>query len=150
MLGKNWVSVDGFWYMGVEDEFGPEAALMLDTRNLQQQSTLEGQRLKKVFQLEDSMADVMKALDLQNFLHGYPDFEIEEETPNRSVFVYRRCPIQEARVRLGRGEFACKTPAHTCYTGWVVTVNPRAKVRCFFAPPDEHPSDMWCRWEVTI
>lgn len=150
MLGKNWVSVDGFWYMNVEDEFGPEAALRLDIKNWQQQSKLEGHRLKEVFRLEGGMDDVLKALDLFHLFHGYADFEIEEKTPNRSVFIFRQCPIQEARVRMGRGEFDCKVPAHTCYAGVAAAVDPTVELNCLYAPPDEHPADIWCRWEVTI
>ncbi|MDD5093532.1 MAG: DUF6125 family protein [Dehalococcoidia bacterium] len=150
MLGKNWISVDGFWYMGVEDTFGSEAALKLDVKMWERQSVLEGRRLKKVLGLEGGMEDVLKALDFVNCIHGYPDFEIEEEAPNRSVLVYKSCPVQEARLRLGRGEFACKEPAYLCYANTAAAVDPRAKVRCVSAPPDERSSDIWCRWEVII
>ena len=62
MMGKNWLSVDGLWFQGVEDEFGMEAALRLDFRMWQRQSVLEGQRLKEALGLAGSMADVVKAL----------------------------------------------------------------------------------------
>ena len=30
------------------------------------------------------------------------------------------------------------------------TLNPEVEVNCLVCPPDEHPKDLWCRWEFKL
>jgi len=29
-------------------------------------------------------------------------------------------------------------------------VEPRAAVKCLTCPPDPHPEEFWCKWELTV
>jgi hypothetical protein len=29
-------------------------------------------------------------------------------------------------------------------------IDEKIEVRCIFAPPDEHPQNVWCKWEFRL
>ena len=79
-----------------------------------------------------------------------PLFELEEESPHRTVFRYARCPIQEGRRKRGKQEFPCKTMKMMLLSNVAKVVESRARVKCLACPPDPHPEEYWCEWELTM
>lgn len=151
MYARNWQTLDGLWFQNVEAEYGLEAAVRLDLKNWERQSLIEAKRITKVFKLnQGGLASVLTVLSFMSWQLASPTFECEEETPQRIVFYYSRCPVQEGRKRRGKQEFPCKMMKLTLLSNVTRVVEPRAIVKCIACPPDPHPKEFWCKWELTI
>jgi len=151
MYSQNWQTLDGLWFRNVETEYGLEAASKLDLRNWEKQSVIEAQRIKKVLKLESGgLSSVLTVLSFMSWQLASPLFECEEESPERIVFYYPRCAVQEGRRKQDKQEFPCKTMKLTLLSNIAKVVEPRAVVRCLSCPPDPHPQEFWCKWELTL
>jgi hypothetical protein len=151
MYARNWQTLDGLWFGNVEAQYGLEAAAKLDLKNWERQSVIEAERIKKVLNLnEGGLLSVLTVLSFMSWQLVSPIFECEAESPQRIVFYYPRCSIQEARKRQGKEEFLCKPMKLLLLSNIAKVVEPRAAVNCLVCPPDPHPDDFWCKWELTM
>jgi len=151
MYARNWQTLDGLWFGGVEAEFGLDAAVKIDLHNWERQAAIEARRIQEVLGPgRGGLSSVLKALSFMSWQLVSPLFEIEEDSPQRVVFCYLRCPIQESRARQSKPEFPCKTMKTTLLSNLARVVEPRAVLRCITCPPDPHPHGYWCKWELTL
>ncbi|MFC1968490.1 DUF6125 family protein [Chloroflexota bacterium] len=151
IFSRNWVTVDGLWFQHVEEEFGLDAALRLDLKMWERQSTIEAKRIKNTLGLTgEGPLTVMTAINFMTGAVCFPPYEYEERSAEMVIFGTPGCLPQEARKRNGRGEFPCKAVGMTHFSNYAKVIDPRVKVRCIFCPPDPHPEDMWCKWELSI
>ena len=148
---RNWQTLDGLWFGNVEAEFGLDTAVKLDLKNWEKMAALEAERLKKVLKLNQGGLDsILKVLSLMSWQMVSPRFQIEKESPTRIVFSYPRCTVQEGRKKAGKQEFPCKTMKMTLLSNLARVVEPKARVKCLACPPDTHPPEFWCKWELTM
>jgi len=151
MYARNWQTLDGLWFGNVEAQYGLEAAIKLDLKNWERQSVVEAERIKKILNLnEGGLPSVLKVLSLMSWQLASPIFDLAEESPQKIVFYYPRCPVQESRKRQGKQEFPCKTMKLLLLSSIAKVVEPRAAVKCLICPPDPHPDKFWCKWELTL
>jgi len=151
MYARNWQTLDGLWFGNVEAQYGLEAAVKLDLKNWERQSVVEAERIKEILNLaKGGLPSVLKVLSLMSWQLASPIFELEEESPQKIVFYYPRCPVQEGRKRQGKQEFPCKTMKLLLLSNIARVVEPRAAVKCLTCPPDPHPDKFWCKWELTM
>jgi hypothetical protein len=150
MYVKNWMSVDGLWFQGVEDKYGLDAAVELDLRMWQRQSVLEARRIKETLNLVDSdIPTILTVIDYMTWSRAYT-FEVEEVTQDQAIIYYPHCLPQEARTKQGRAEFPCQPTGFPVFELPAKLINPTAKIECIFCPPGPHPPDCWCKWRITI
>jgi hypothetical protein len=151
MYSRNWQTLDGLWFRNVETEYGLVAATKLDLRNWEKQSVVEAERIKKVLKLDSGgLPSVLTVLSFMSWQLASPLFECEEESPERIVFYYPRCAVQESRRKQAKQVFPCKTMKLTLLSSIAKVVEPRARVKCLACPPDPHPREFWCKWELTL
>lgn len=151
MYARNWQTLDGLWFQNVEAQYGLEAATGIDLRNWERQSVIEAERIKNVLKLDSGgLSSVLTALSFMSWQLVSPIFECEEESPERIVFWYPRCHVQEGRRRQGKQEFPCKTMKLTLLSNIARVIEPKAIVKCLTCPPDPHPQEFWCKWELTV
>jgi len=111
---------------------------------------IETKRLLEIFNaVEKTPQDVLDIIDAWTSSVVF-SFEVEKVDSKRAIFYYPHCPMQEGRVRHGRGEFPCKDVGIAAFGICAEMVNPDMKLRCIFCPPDKHPNDCWCRWEIYL
>ena len=149
MYSHNWLTVDGLWFSGVEEKYGLDAALELDVRMWGIGSMIEAKRIKNLLNLQGRGLDnIIKTI---NFMSWAPGFGYEYElSTNRAIWTCKRCPPQEQRVKIGKGEFPCKPTFDACFNNVIKVIDPRARVQCIFCPPGPHPDDAWCQWEFIL
>lgn len=149
ILSKNLLTLDGYWFLGVESRFGIDAAIDLDRNAWEQYAVSEAKRVKELLGTDGgTLEDLERALHLICFS---PSSGVRTEIlDGRLIMTVTKCRPQRARTRDGRGEFACKPVGMAHLSNFAKTINPRLETRCAFAPPDPHPEGIWCSWEFAM
>lgn len=148
-LLRHYRLTDAFWFLAVEDTFGTDAAVKLNEDIWTRMGRVAAREIKERFPLgEEGVARVLEALSYfpWTILVGYE----MEEVPDGARIRVPHCPPQEARLRSGRKEFPCKDMHLGEFTNFAREIDERVDVRCVMAPPDPHPEDLWCEWELRL
>lgn len=148
LYSRNWMTLDGLWFSGVEEKYGMDAAVELDVRMWRIGSKTEAKRIQKLFNLGPGLENIIKAIDFMSWAYrfGY-EYEIKNKM---AVWTCSACPPQENRLKAGLVEFPCKPTFEACFGNVATVIDPRVEVTCNFCPPDEHPKDAWCQWEFKL
>ncbi len=148
---RNWQTLDGNWFSAVEAAYGLAAAARLDLENWRHQSVLEAKRLTAAMGIQPgTLSAMMQVLSLMSWQLTSPRFVIAEDSPQRVVFYWDRCAVQEGRERGGKPLFECREMKLALLKGLASVVIPEAVVECRSAPPDPPPTDCWCRWVISL
>jgi len=152
VYSNNWLTMDGFWFRNIEDEYGTEIATRFDEKMWEKYAEVEGRRIKEALNItEDGFDALFKVMNFAIWAisEGF-DYEFEEMTERRVVFYNTGCRNQEARLKQGLDEFPCKKVGINCWTGLAKAINHRIKVDSIFCPPDSHPEGIFCKWSLTL
>jgi hypothetical protein len=151
MYAKNWLAIDGTWFLAAEQKFDLKTAIELDTESWRHFSPIEAKRIKKVIGIPDNagLEGLKKALQYRVYARLNKQ-SMEEIDKTRFVFRMEKCRVQDARKRKGLPDFPCKSVGVVEYSEFAKTIDPRIKTRCISCPPDSHPDDWWCSWEFTL
>jgi len=140
---------DAYWFLAVEDTFGPQAAEKLNEDIWTGMGTVAAREIKERFPLKkEGVARVLEALSYFPWAI-ITGFQMEETAEGARIRV-PYCPPQAARVRTGRGEFSCKEMHRGEFVNFAGEIDERVEVRCLMAPPDPHPENLWCEWELRL
>ncbi|MHB8110311.1 MAG: DUF6125 family protein [Syntrophorhabdaceae bacterium] len=141
--------VDAFWFIYVGDVWGQENAERINEKVWSRVPEMGAQSLMQRFGItEKGLRGFAKVLKL------FPwtiivEYEFQEND-NELIITIPHCPTQEARLKRGLGEFACKHMHKGEFESIARAVDPAIKVECVFAPPDEHPDNIFCKWRFTV
>ena len=144
-------TIDGLWFLAIEQKYGIDTALELDTEVWREATKINARRLLKAFAIKED-SPIRAAIRLMQVDPVQAIFKPEVVTlaDNRAVFHCTDCPPQRARVKVGRGEFPCKPVGIAIYSSYAEVVDPRIKLSCLTCPPDAHPPEFWCEWQYEI
>jgi len=148
---KNWLAHDGLWFQAIEQKFGIETAIELDTDAWEKFTVVEATRIMARLGLKPGGG--IPAL-IECFKHRlYARLNLQEAvevSDRRVVFRMVDCRVQSARKRKGLPDFPCKSVGLVEYAGFARAIDPRISTRCIACPPDAHPDSYWCAWEFTL
>ena len=152
MFAKTWLITDGVYFQAIEERLGVDEAVKIDIRMWERITLYQARKLKELLGLDErgpmAIARAQNYL-ISSLLDGF-DIEFYENAPEKVVFACTRCSVQEARVRQGRGEFPCKPVGLIYHEKLIEALDPDVKLQCLACPPDPHPDDYWCKWELTM
>jgi hypothetical protein len=143
-------TVDGLYYLGIEELWGTEAATEIDKKVWEVMGKIEARRIKKLFDINGSdIESMLKALSYSGWALDLEDKEIIIEK-NKGTIRNTKCRVQTTRLNKGLSEFGCKPVRFGYLTAFAKEFNPDIKVCCNVCPPDKHSADLWCEWEFRL
>lgn len=148
---RNLWRVDGLYFLGIEKRFGTEAAADIDAGVWESMAAIEAKVLQKMSKVGENpdISLIMDLLRKSSWALDQP-FKTVEVSAKRATLSIDHCRTQEARLSKGLKEFPCKRVRFGYLENFAKTLNPNVKVNCLVCPPDEHPKDLWCKWEFAI
>ena len=118
---RSYTTVDGLWYMKVEEEYGCDAALEIDNEVWKVLPKIQARMLKSIGKIENGMEALFECLTTKLILDGF-NFKTEK-TENGSGFrvIIDRCPWYDLMVKSGRELLSGKVGSRICnteYSAW--------------------------------
>jgi hypothetical protein len=148
---KNWLAIDGLWFLAVEEQYGLDAAVACDVAVWKEFSRIEAERICKRLNLPAHGGLDALEVALKNRLFSHINqSEIQRPGPNALEYYMVTCRTQDARTRKGLPLFPCKEIGLVDYPIFARTIDPAINTECISCPPDKPTGTFRCGWRFTV
>ena len=148
---KNWLAMDGLWFQAVEQAYGMNTALAMDTEIWEQFAVIEARRIKLRLALpENGGLDALEIAFKNRLISLLNKLEIIREDENTLIITTKTCRVQEARERKRMALFPCRTVGLVEFPVFARIIDPRIITECLSCPPETLPRTPYCSWKFTI
>jgi len=147
VASRTYYTIDGLWFLAIEEQFGFEKAFQMNQVVWQQAGPILGRRLLKNIDTEGKslLRILMELLQADPLMYVHKP-EVVELTEKRAVFRCNECPVQIARIRDGKGVYDGIPGCSLLFDAYAKVVNPRIIVTCNACAPNPENPDYWCEW----
>ena len=150
VYAKNWLALDGTWFLALEETYGMDVAIEMDKRAWQRFAVAEARRIMRAFDIPEGGG--LEALEKAFNYRLYARINVQEtEWIDDHTLRFRmvKCKVQTTRERKELAPFPCKQVGIIEFSTFAQTIDPRIQMRCVACPPDpiEH---RYCEWEYTL
>jgi hypothetical protein len=150
MYGRFALTLDGFWFLGVERAQGIGKALEIDEEVWRQFGRSEARILKKFLSI-DNVSTLEEICRVYLLTPVWGNLGAQAEIRDGKCYLsVTDCHPQKARIKKGMGEFPCKSVGIAYFDGLLKELGPGIQYKCCVCPPDDHSDKLWCQWEVWI
>ena len=148
---KNWLAMDGLWFLAVEKAYGLDAAMACDIKVWEEFSVIEARRISTRLNLpEHGGLDALEHALSARLFAQINSCTISRPDPQTLELFMLTCRTQDARQRKGLPFFPCKQIGLVDYPRFASTIDPDIKTECISCPPDEPAGDFRCGWRFTM
>jgi hypothetical protein len=143
---RNMWSVDGLYYIFIEEEYGTDVATEIDRKVWEVMGKIEARRLKEILDINgDDINNMIFALKHSGWALDLEEKDIQVKD-NKAFIRNTKCRVQSTRLKKGLKEFSCKQVRSGFLRSFAKEFNANIELRCNVCPPDDHPRDLWCEW----
>lgn len=151
VCSRTMYSIDGLWFLAIEEQFGFEAAFELNQVVWARCSFIHGRRLLNKLNLEGKPPlERFIAMLFADPMMAVHNPQVPILTDTRAVFRCIDCSIQVARIRDGRGVYDGKPGCSLLLTAYAQLIDPRIETTCLACAPNPENPEYWCEWEFTL
>lgn len=148
---KNWLAMDGLWFLEVEKRYGLDAAIACDIEVWKQFSQIEARRICSRLNLpEHGGLDTLERALQARLFSQINEYDIRRPGPDTLELFMISCRTQDARERKGLAFFPCKQIGMVDYPLFASTIDPSIITECISCPPDEPVGNFKCGWRFTL
>lgn len=148
---KNWLAIDGLWFLAVEERFGLETAIACDVAAWKQFSQIEARRIRERLNLpEDGGLNALEIALKHRLFSFINQYRLLRPDARTLEYYMLTCRTQDARTRKGLAFFPCKEIGLVDYPLFASTIDPMISTTCIACPPDSQQRDFRCGWRFTI
>ncbi len=151
VCSRTMYTIDGLWFLAVEEQFGFEAAFELNQKVWARCSFIHGRRLMNKLNLDgkpplERLTSLLSADPMMSVHKG------QITTPGDNILVFRciDCPIQVARIKAGKGVYNGKPGCSLYFNAFAKLIDPRIETTCLACAPNPENPEYWCEWQFKL
>jgi hypothetical protein len=152
MWVKNYWTLQSYWMVFIERDYGFEAAGRLDGEVWEKLARTQAGRLKKLLGLgsdTQALATALKFTAPQWAPAGF-DWKLIEIGERILTMEVNKCPMGTYRDGLGLERLPCKLGSDRLYRALAKVINPKFEVICLHAHPDPCIEGVMCQWKFNL
>jgi hypothetical protein len=149
IANKNFWSLQGRWFLFVEETNGLDVAMEGDERVFSKVCETQARRIKNFFNLNGDIPSLVKAIKFSQTEKDI-EFEFPEISDRRCELRITNCPMQLERKEKGMPSQPCKDAGLFSFRALAKVINPDFRVNCILCPPDPVQPGVWCAWEFLL
>ncbi|MCP5109123.1 MAG: hypothetical protein GY950_37430 [bacterium] len=152
LYAKNWLAHDGCWFLSIEEKYGMDTAIEIDTESWRKFTVVEAKRLINFLGLgkNPGIEGLKKALRFRLYSSLNEDEIIVGESGNTLEYRVKTCRVQSARQRNGLEDFPCQSVGIVEYGYFAKTIDERFETEVLSCPPNVTNPDYYCIWRFTL